>query len=150
MDNYGELNLNGVIFELDKNIRRENKFYIFESDEYEGMITVSMNVYFQKKEYENEIVSPSISINEHETNVSEVEKLIGQCFKVDTVEEADEREDTFYMFEHEPMEKYEFKILEISEMKVHIQIKGTAIVDGYTQPYKTADFSGDFWLPLSK
>ncbi|MDE5781301.1 MAG: hypothetical protein K2I03_07450, partial [Lachnospiraceae bacterium] len=72
MDNYGELNLNGVIFELDKNIRRENKFYIFESDEHEGMITVSMDVHFQEKEYENEIVSPSISINEHETNVAEV------------------------------------------------------------------------------
>lgn len=46
MDNYGELNLNGVIFELDKNLRRENKFYIFESDECEGMITVSMDVNF--------------------------------------------------------------------------------------------------------
>lgn len=48
------------------------------------------------------------------------------------------------------MEKYEFKILEINEKKIHIQIKGTAITDGYAQPYKTADFSGDFWLPLSQ
>lgn len=149
MNNYGELNLNGVIFELDKDIRRKSKFYIFESDEQEGMITVSMDVHFEKKEYENEIVLPSISINEHEANVSETEKLIGQCFKVDTLEEADEREDTFYIFEHEPMEKYEFKVIEISGENIHIQIKGTAIVDGYAQPYETADFFGDFWLPLN-
>lgn len=149
MNNYGELNLNGVIFELDKDIRRESKFYIFESDEQEGMITVSMDVHFEKKEYENEIVLPSISINEHEANVSETEKLIGQSFKVDTLEEADEREDTFYIFEHEPMEKYEFKVIEISGENIHIQIKGTAIVDGYAQPYETADFFGDFCLPLN-
>lgn len=149
MNNYGELNLNGVIFGLDKDIRRKSKFYIFESDEQEGMITVSMDVHFEKKEYENEIVLPSISINEHEANVSETEKLIGQCFKVDTLEEADEREDTFYIFEHEPMEKYEFKVIEISGENIHIQIKGTAIVDGYAQPYETADFFGDFWLPLN-
>lgn len=59
------------------------------------MITVSLDAHFQENEYEKEIVSPSVSINEHETNVSEVGKLIGRCFKADTVEKCDEREDTF-------------------------------------------------------
>ncbi len=141
----GKLVLNSEVFELESG--RDSKFYVCDSDENEGMITVGFDISFQKKKYRNEIMSPSISINVHETGVSKLEEIIGHVFKVDTLEEADEREDTFYLYEHEPMEKYEFSILETKDQKIHIQMKGIAIVDGYADPYETAEISVDCWLP---
>ena len=65
---------------------------------------------------------------------------------VEDVKESDKREDTLYVFEHEPPERYSFMIIEILNQTVYIQTEGIAIVDRYANPYKTAFFSGDFWL----
>lgn len=74
--------------------------------------------------------------------------MVGRTFSVDNVEKSDEREDTFYLFEHEPMESYQFTILEIKDNEIHIAISGIAITDGYSEPYKVADFTIDCWLSI--
>lgn len=134
------------------NIQAENdtRLYIMESDENEGTLTVSVDILFESGEYDGEDVTPYICINEHETNVSDVSELAGKSFSVDNVDEADEREDTFYLFEHEPMERYKMTILEIENDQMHIEIAGVAITDGYANPYKTDDFSIDCWLDIPK
>ncbi len=144
----GTLDLGGVIFQMEQGT--ESKFYVFESDEDEDTITVSLDILFQDGEYEEETVSPSICINEHETGVSDITEVVGRTFTVDNIEDADEREDTFYLFEHEPMEEYQFTILEVADGKVHVQVNGTAVTDGYANPYKTEKFSVDCWLPINR
>lgn len=140
----GTLVLGGVSFELDD--CEDTKFYIFDSDEYDDTITISFDLHFRKAFFDGEEVSPYICINEHETHKSEIFGIVGDTYSVDGPEDADEREDTLYIYEHEPFEKYSFKVLEISGKAVHIRIEGTAVIDGYSVPAKTADFSGDFWL----
>ncbi|MDE6425308.1 MAG: hypothetical protein K2K89_04110 [Ruminococcus sp.] len=140
----GTLILGGVTFELDD--CKDTRFYVFESDEYEDTITVSFDLRFKEAMLNGEEISPYICINEHETHKSEISEIVGDTYSVDSPEEADEREDTLYIYEHEPFEKYSFKILDVSGKMIHIQIDGTAITDGYSVPYQTADFSGDFML----
>ncbi len=146
MSQTGKLELNGEVFDLEAG--RDSRFYIFDSDENEGTITIALDLSFQQKKYKEEFLSPSFCINGHETGVSRVEEIIGHVFRVDTLEEADEREDTFYLYEHEPIEKYAFSISEMKGREVHIQMKGIAITDGYADPYKTAEFSVDCWLAI--
>ncbi|MDE6088463.1 MAG: hypothetical protein K2G25_08775 [Oscillospiraceae bacterium] len=140
----GKLILGGVTFELDD--CKNTRLYISESDEYDDTITVSFDLRFRAEIFDGKEVSPYICINEHETHKSEISEIVGDTYSVDSPEEADEREDTLYIYEHEPFQKYSFTILEISGKMVHIQIAGTAITDGYAEPQQTADFSGDFWL----
>lgn len=140
----GKLILGDVTFKLEDS--DDTKFFVFDSDEKEGTITISFDIAFQDGEYQNETVSPFISIQQHETGKSSMEKLIGCKYTVESIEEADDREDTFCIYEHEPMEKYAFTIIEISDKLVHIQLEGVAVVDGYADPYETTDFSGDVWL----
>lgn len=140
----GKLILDGVTFTL--NDCEETNFYVFESYEQEGTITVGFDIWFQKADYQGETVSPSVCVNPHETGKTSIKELAGHVFHVDHIEEADEREDTFYLFEHEPMERYTFKIVEITEHEVYLQFEGAAVVDGYAVPYKTAPFSGEFRL----
>lgn len=144
----GILKLSGNIYEVEA--CEETRLYIMESDEKEGTITIAMDISFKKGEYEGEKVKPSICINWHETDVSNFCDLVGRTFAVGNVEEADEREDTFYLFEHEPMESYQVTILEIKDNEVHIVISGIAITDGYSNPYKVADFNIDCWLSIPK
>ena len=42
-----------------------------------------------------------------------IEDLVGEIFRVATVEECDDREDTFYLYESEPMVSYDLEVLEI-------------------------------------
>lgn len=139
-----KLILGGVTFEIDD--CKDTKLYIFDSDEYEGNFTFSFDARFKRQIFNGEEVSPYIVINEHETHKSEISEIVGDVYSVDSPEDADERENTLYIYEHEPFEKYSLKILEISGKTVHISIEGTAITDGYAEPYETADFSGDFLL----
>ncbi len=62
-------------------------------------------------------MGPSICVNPHETGQAGVKETEGRIFRVENMEEA-----------------------------VHIKIEGTAVVDGYADPYETASFIGDFWL----
>lgn len=140
----GILVLGGIAFELED--CEDTKLYVFESDEYDGTITISFDLCFRKAILNGEKVSPYICINEHETHKSGINEIVGCTYFVDSLEESDEREDTLYIYEHEPFKKYSFTILEISGKTAHIHIDGTAVIDGYSVPAKTADFSGDFIL----
>lgn len=140
----GTLILGGVAFELQD--CEDTKLYVFESDEYDSTITISFDLYFKQAIFNGEKVSPYLCINEHETHKSVINETAGCTHSVDSAEESYEREDTLYIYEHEPLKRYSFTVLEISGKTVHIQIEGTAVTDGYTVPAKTADFSGDFIL----
>lgn len=140
----GKLVLGGVNFTLDD--CNETEFYIFGSDVQEGTITISFDVLFQEERFQNDMAAPFICVNSHETGKKSVAELAGTTWHVDTIEKADEREDLFYLFEHEPMEKYKFTVVEVLDQQVHIQIEGVAIVDGYAKPYQTAEFFGDIWF----
>lgn len=142
----GTLNLGGNIFEVRD--CHETRLFIMESDEEEGTLTLSVDIWFNDGEYDGEDVGPSICINEHETGVSDISQMVGTVYSVDNIEEADEREDSFYLFEHEPMENYTLEITEIKDNEAHIVIKGTAVTDGYADPYQTSEFSIDCWLPI--
>ena len=65
-----------------------------------------------------------------------------------TIEESDDREDSFYIYEHEPIVSYKLKILEIRNSKAHIQCSGILIVDRYTEPYEQEKFEIDSWIPV--
>lgn len=75
-------------------------------------------------------------------------ELIGTSFSVTAIEESYNREDAFYIYEHEPLVNYTSKILEIREDKAHIKCCGTLIVDGYAKPYTEEKFEIDSWLPM--
>lgn len=140
-----KLKLGRRIFKLNKS--NETRFFIFDSDEQDGTITISFDIEF-KGRYKREKVTPIIRIDEHQTGAKNIYELVGCEFSVDSLDECDEREDLFYIFEHEPMENYKITILEVKEQEIHIAIKGVAIVDGYAEPYKTAKFKIDCWLPI--
>ncbi|MEE5991687.1 MAG: hypothetical protein V3G42_00425 [Oscillospiraceae bacterium] len=149
----GTLILDGQEFHL---LDSENtRLNFFESDEEEGTLIISLDLEFERKlfqlkedegESEPEEVSPQIIINEHETGKSSIDEIIGDDYEVESVEEAEEREDLFYVYEHEPFINYTLSVVEKEGEMVHIKIEGKAIADGYSRPEKIADFSGDFWL----
>lgn len=131
---------------------KETKFYVFHCEN-----QICFNAHFKlEKDLESEIISISIDIQEHQAKTSNLKELVNIPFCVDCIETSDEREDTFYVFEHEPMENYSFKIVDYFEEVdgdtwnefVRIKIDGVAVIDGYADPYETAKFSGDFWLSV--
>lgn len=140
----GKLILDGAVFELDG--INSTGIIVSESDEYDDTIIISFFMDFEKGVFNGEEIAPVININDHETQRADISELVGEVYYVDSPEDADEREDTLYIYEHEPFERYRLEILEVSGEMVHISIEGTAITDGYSEPYQTADFSGDFWL----
>lgn len=146
MEQSGQLILNGAVFALESS--SDTKCYLFDSDEDEGTLTIGFDARFRKALYQGEWVSPSICINAHETGKTSVQALIGCTYRANSLEETTAREDTFYLYEHEPLVNYQFTIAGLSEGWVHVLIEGTAITDGYSTPRKSSPFSGDFWLPL--
>ena len=150
----GKLILGGYEFDV-KNCE-ETRFFLFDDDGYddddeEAMTkTVSMDVWFKEGRFGDETVSPQIVINEFSTGRESLDDIIGMEFEVSDVEEADEREDTMYVFEHEPLVNYKWKILGREDGLIHVSISGTAITDGYSDPAKTAEFEGEFWLILDE
>ncbi|MBR1823482.1 MAG: hypothetical protein IJ779_04530 [Ruminococcus sp.] len=132
----------------------DTHIYLFDNDEdideERDIITktISMDVWFEEGEFGDEEVSPEIIINEFPTEKTDIEDIIGMEFEVRNVEEADEREDTLYVFEHEPFMNYKWKILDKDGDIIHVTISGTAITDGYSEPEQTADFEGEFWIRM--
>ena len=74
--------------------------------------------------------------------------MVGEKFRVATIEECDEREDTFYLYESEPMVSYDLEVLEIRNNRAHLICKGILIVDGYSEPYIQESFEIDSWVPV--
>lgn len=136
--------LGNVNFEINTKTR-QTAFFIYEED---GLLEFSVDILCLDNEYEGEQCGPYLVINPIETNEMKIDKLIGKEYSIDSVEKSLEREDSFYVYEHEPMEKYTLRILEIDDRNVHINVIGIAITDGYSNPYKTDEFKIDCWLPL--
>ncbi len=144
-DRGGELNLNGTFFELDTS-NRQSAFYIFDDDE-EGL-AYSVDCSFTKNDYGQERVTPGLNLGTIGTSARTIEDLAGMTFEVGSIREADEREDLFYLFEHEPIVDYKLAVSEISNGRAHITCRGTAVEDGYADPYTTVPFEIDCWLPI--
>ena len=93
-------------------------------------------------------ISPSICINPIDTDKSTVKELVGTTFSVKTVEESEEREDSFYIYENEPLIEYRIEVLDIVEAKAHIKCNGVLILDGYAEPWIEERFEIDSWIPV--
>ncbi|MDE7425654.1 MAG: hypothetical protein K2N51_18495 [Lachnospiraceae bacterium] len=136
--------LDGISFELNTKTR-DTAFFIFQED---NGLEYSFDCCFDRRSFKGENITPSICINPIGTSAKNIEDLVGEHFEVKTVDEAQEREDSLYVYEHEPLENYRLRLLEVKNDRIHIMCIGTAIIDGYAQPYKTAPFELDCWLPI--
>ena len=59
----------------------------------------SVDIGFKEGNFGDERVSPAICINPIDTDKNSVEGLVGEKFSVTTVEECDDREDIFYIYD---------------------------------------------------
>ncbi|MBU5484196.1 hypothetical protein KQI86_07625 [Clostridium sp. MSJ-11] len=137
--------LEDVQFDIENNTR-DTAFFI-NNDETDNL-KVSLDVTCQKNQFRGEVVTPSLVSNWHETHARNSQELVGKIFEVENIEAADKREDTFYLYEHEPLVKYQLEILGIEENKVHVICEGISVIDGYSTPSTTADFKIDCYLPI--
>ena len=108
----------------------------------------SVDIGFKNGNFGDDILSPAICINPITTDKKSIGDLVGEKFRVATVEECDDREDTFYIYEFEPMVSYELEVLEIRDNRAHLICKGILIVDGYSEPYIQESFEIDSWVPV--
>ena len=108
----------------------------------------SMDIVFKEGDFRGELTAPSICINSIDSNKSSVKDLVGESFSVNTLEECDEREDTFYIYESEPMISYKLEIIEIKDDNAHIRCTGVLIVDGYAYPIEKEYFEIDSLIPI--
>jgi hypothetical protein len=99
-------------------------------------------------EFEGEMLGPYIVINAFQTKANAIDELIGIEVGVSDIYEADKREDTIYVFEHEPFVEYTLKIIDIADNMVRVSMKGIAVTDGYARPYISAPFSADAWVKI--
>lgn len=135
--------LNNVEFEINDN---ESLFYI--DSQSENGLRLALDVDCNPAEYDGEKVEPSICINYFETTAKSIHDLTGMEFFVNSLEESNEREDTIYLFEHEPFENYSLKILESRDGIVRVFSKGVVVTDGYSEPYVSAPFELDAWIKI--
>jgi len=119
----------------------------FEGDEEEAA-SWSVDIGFAMGDFNGEKISPSLCINPIDTDKNAIEELAGESFSVMTIEESCAREDSFYIYEQEPLVDYELKILEIRTDQAHIKCSGTLVVDGYAKPYTKEKFEIDSWVPI--
>ena len=108
----------------------------------------SVDIGFKNGNFGDDILSPAICINPITTDKNSIGDLVGEKFRVATIEECDDREDTFYIYESEPMVSYDLEVLEIRDNRAHLICKGILIVDGYSEPYIQESFEIDSWIPV--
>ncbi|MEG0327352.1 MAG: hypothetical protein RR565_01200 [Erysipelothrix sp.] len=125
---------------------RNTAFFVHDSDD--GNLEYSFDCSFEKSTVGEISFSPYLCINQIETSSKQIDELLGHCFEVENIENADEREDTFYIFEHEPLVRYTSVIKEIKDNWVLIHCEGVAIIDGYVRPYTKDSFELECWLPI--
>ena len=107
-----------------------------------------VDIGFKEGDCEGEIIAPSICINSIGSNKSSAKDLVVESFSVNTLEECDEREDTFYIYESEPMISYKLEVIEIKDDNAHIRCTGVLIVDGYADPIEKEYFEIDSLIPI--
>ena len=108
----------------------------------------SVDIGFKNGNFGDDILSPAICINPITTDKNSIGDLVGEKFRVATIEECDDREDTFYLYESEPMVSYDLEVLEIRDNRAHLICKGILMVDGYSEPYIQESFEIDSWVPV--
>lgn len=108
----------------------------------------SVDIGFKNGNFGDDILSPASCINPITTDKNSIGDLVGEKFRVATIEECDDREDTFYLYESEPMVSYDLEVLEIRDNRAHLICKGILIVDGYSEPYIQEFFEIDSWVPV--
>ncbi|AIN93258.1 hypothetical protein H0R90_08725 [Treponema putidum] len=124
---------------------RQSCLMYFKEDDFASW---SVDIGFAKGNFKGETIAASICINPIDTNKNSVQELAGEVFSITTIEESDNREDSFYIYEHEPMVSYKLEVLEIRNSKAHIKCNGILIVDGYAEPYEQEEFKIDSWIPV--
>ena len=90
----------------------------------------AVDIGFKPGDFEGNEISPSLCINPIDTDKSTVKELVGTTFSVKTALDSEEREDSFYIYENEPLLEYMIEILDIVEAKAHIKCNGVLILDG--------------------
>ena len=140
------LKIGKFVFEDDWSHRRSSLMY-FRGDENESP-SWSVELGFANGDFNGEEILPSLCINPIDTKKESVADLVGESFSVMTIDESSDREDSFYIYEHEPLDHYELKILELNSDKAHIKCSGTLVVDGYAEPPIKEKFEIDSWIPV--
>lgn len=135
-------------YEFQEDLGTRDSCLMFFAEEEDEPASWSIDCCFLRGEFQDEEATPSICINPIETDCKSAHDLAGQKFSVDTIEECDEREDLFYIYEHEPMCCYEVEILEIKGDKALVRCSGTAVIEGSEEDCRTADFSLEAYLPI--
>ena len=118
------LKIKDFIFQEDWGDRRSCLMF-FKADQEESA-SWAVDIGFKPGDFEGNEISPSICINPIDTDKSTVKELVGTTFSVKTVEESEEREDSFYIYENEPLMEYRIEVLDIVEAKAHIKCNGGA------------------------
>lgn len=140
------LKIGNFVFEDDWKHRRSSLMY-FKGDEDESP-SWCVDIGFTSGDFNGEEISPSLCINPIHTKKESITDLAGEAFSVMTMNESCDREDSFYIYEHEPLDNYELKILEIVSDKAHIKCSGTLVIDGYADPPTKEKFEIDSWIPV--
>ena len=109
------LKIKDFIFQDDWGDRRSCLMF-FKADREESA-SWAVDIGFKPGDFEGNEISPSICINPIDTDKSTVKELVGTTFSVKTVEESEEREDSFYIYENEPLIEYRIEVLDIVEAK---------------------------------
>lgn len=124
-----------LIFEIEKSMRNTAFFISVHSNQSTLTVDLALEVKAVTN-YDKEISSPSICINSFTTEVSHFKDLIGKKFIINTLEEAAEREDTFYVYEHETLCDYVLEILDIDNEFICTKCYGHANIY-WDSPYAT-------------
>ena len=140
------LKIKDFIFQDDWGDRRS--CLMFFKEDREESDSWAVDIGFKSGDFEGNEISPSICINPIDTDKSTVKELVGTTFSVKTVEESEEREDSFYIYENEPLIEYRIEVLDIVEAKAHIKCNGVLILDGYAEPWIEERFEIDSWIPV--
>ncbi len=141
------LKLGKYEFALDEG-SKENSLYLCTDGK--GNKAWNLELHFLEGEYDGETVLPMIILNYIKTKKQSPEELKNESFKVGSLEDCEEREDEFYIFEHEPMLKYAVKIKDVKDGKALVSCTGTAVDDGYADKPKKVKFSFEEWVAIEE
>ncbi len=141
------LTLGKYKFALDES-SDENCLYLCTDEE--GYKAWNLECHFKSGEYKDEKISPMISINYIKTKKQSPADLKGEKWSVSDMDECDEREDAFYIYECEPMFRYTVKIKDVKDSRALVSCSGSAVEDGGAEKLKKVKFSFEEWIAVDE